>query len=239
MRRAKTDWLVAALSSVCLCAIISMAINRPATALAANSALHTGNCASCHPAPEFTDFRFHNTGAAQEEFDELHGAGSFARLSIPSYSERKRYPERYLPATPQHPRSTGIFRAVPAQSSPAATDLGLWNVFGNPDFPEVQSQIGRLLCGTRPCEPRKELPSTIALFRTPGLRDLGHAWPYLHTGRMTSLEETIHFYIRMSALAKAGKVRNGDPELTRISLDEEDVASLAAFLRALDEDYDN
>jgi len=234
-----TGWSVAVLSSVLLCMIIAMPMNSPATALAASASLHTGSCASCHPAPEFTDFRFHNNGTAQDEFDGLHGAGSFAKVHIPAYSERARHPEQYLPATAQHPHATGVFRAVPAESHPLATDLGLWNIFGNPDFPEVQSQIGRLICGTRPCEPRRELPSTIALFRTPGLRDLGHSWPYLHTGRIATLEGMVHFYIRMSALSKAGQLRNGDVELTRISLDEDDVASLVAFLRSLDEDYDN
>lgn len=238
-RGSVTDWFVAVLSGALLCVIIASLTTSHATAIAAGAALHTGNCASCHPAPEFTDFRFHNTGAAQEEFDALHGAGSFAQLPVPSYSERKRHPEKYLPATVQHPHATGVFRALPVASNPLATDLGMWNIFGNPDFPDVQNQISKLLCGTRPCEPSRELPSTIALFRTPGLRDLGHSWPYLHTGRMATLEDMLHFYIRMSTLAKAGQLRNGDLELTRISLDEEDIASLTAFLRSLDEDYDN
>jgi len=56
---------------------------------------------------------------------------------------------------------------------------------------------------------------------------------------MAAVEDVLHFYIRMSALARAGQLRNGDPELTRISLDEQDIAALAAFLRSLDEDYND
>ncbi len=241
-RRLRSDWIVAAVTSLLLCAIMAAAMNSPASDRApdaSNISAHAGNCFRCHPAPEFTDVRFHNTGAAQEEYDALHGAGSFARLPVPSYAERNRHPNRYLPATPNHPHATGVFRSVPVINNPSATDLGMWNVFANPDYPEVQSQMRGLLCDTGPCDPKLQLPHTIALFRTPSLRDLGHSAPYLHTGRMTTLEDVLHFYIRISNLAKAGQLRNADPELTHISLDEQDVAALAAFLRSLDEDYDN
>ena len=206
---------------------------------ASNSLSHAGNCFVCHPAPDFTDERFHNTGGAQEEYDSLHGVGSFAKLPVPSYMERSHHPDQYLPATLSHPHATGVFRSLPAMSNPSATDLGMWNIFANPDYPKVQSEMRRLLCDTRPCDPNVQLPRTIALFRTPSLRDLGHSWPYLHTGRMATVEDVLHFYVRMSGLARAGQLRNGDSELTRISLDEQDVAALAAFLRSLDEDYND
>ena len=203
------------------------------------AASHAGNCSACHPAPDFTDVRFHNTGAAQEEYDSLHGPGSFALLPVPSYEERIRHPDEYLPATPSHPHAKGVFRSLPTVSNLSATDLGVWNIFANPDFPDVQSQMTSLLCDTRPCDPNVQLPRTLALFKTPTLRDLGHSWPYLHTGRMTTLPDVLHYYLKMSGLAKAGDLRNGDAELRGISLDEQDIAELAAFLRALDEDYDN
>ncbi len=247
-RRLPSDWIIAAVISLFLCAVMAVAMNSPAADRAQAAAntdshpstiAHAGNCFRCHPAPEFTDAHFHNTGAAQEEYDAVHGAGSFAQLPVPSYAERSRHPNRYLPATPNHPHSTGVFRSVPVMSNASATDLGMWNVFANPDYPEVQSQMRRLLCEKGPCDPKQQLPRTIALFRTPGLRDLGHSGPYLHTGQMATLEDVLHFYSRMSALARAGQLRNADPELSRISLDEQDIAALAAFLRSLDEDYDN
>ncbi len=236
-----SDWMVAVAACIFLCVIMAAAMNSPTAdrTSAANSDSHVGHCVTCHPAPEFTDFRFHNTGAAQEEYDALHGPGSFAQLSVPSYRERRRHPNRYLPATPRHPRAAGVFRSVPAIGDPSATDLGMWNVFANPDYPDVQSEMRRLLCDTHSCDPKLQLPRTIARFRTPSLRDLGHSWPYLHTGRMATVEDVLHFYRRMAVLARAGQLRNGDPELTQISLDEQDTAALAAFLRSLDEDYDN
>ncbi len=246
-RKLPSDWIAAAAIGLYLFAVMAAAMNSPADRAQATpninshagTVAHAGNCFRCHPAPEFTDVRFHNTGAAQEEYDSVHSAGSFAQLPVPSYAERKRYPNRYLPATPRHPHASGVYRSVPVMSNISATDLGMWNVFANPDYPEVQSQLRRMLCENRPCDPKLQLPRTIALFRTPGLRDLGHSAPYLHTGRMTTVEDVLHFYIRMSALARDGQLRNADPELSRISLDEQDIAALAAFLRSLDEDYDN
>jgi cytochrome c peroxidase len=194
---------------------------------------------TCHQAPEFTDFKFHNTGAAQEEYDTVHGEGSFAKLQIPSFMERRKRPDRFLPPTPQHPKALGVFRLPASQSDAQAADLGLWNVFANSDFPEPQAKLEKLLCTDKACAPRLLLPRTIALFRTPSLRDLGHSAPYLHTGRKATLEDVLHFYMQRSSLTREGKLRNGDPELSSIELDEDDATAVAAFLRSLDEDYDN
>jgi hypothetical protein len=60
----------------------------------------------------------------------------------------------------------------------------------------------------------------------------------LHTGALDSLEAVVGIYRETSALAEAGELRNGAPELAAMSLTEDDVAPLAAFLAALDEDYD-
>jgi len=204
-----------------------------------HSLSHTGNCVRCHPAPDFTDVHFHNTGAAQEEYDAVHGAGTFAQLHIPSHAERSLDLARYLPCTASHPQGTGIFRSTPSANNPSATDLGLWNVYANPDYPNVQEPLRKILCAGGVCDPNVQLPKTIAMFRTPTLRDLGNSWPYLHTGRMATTEDVLHFYVQMSGLARAGKLRNGAPELRAISLDEQDIAALVAFLRSLDEDYDN
>jgi cytochrome c peroxidase len=88
--------------------------------------------------------------------------------------------------------------------------------------------------GTLP--PAAALPGTIALFKTPTVRDLVSSEPYLHTGRMDTIEDMLQFYQNFSALARAGAVRNADPQLSNISLDSSAVAPLAAFLRALDEE---
>ncbi|HSQ90681.1 MAG TPA: hypothetical protein VLM19_00750, partial [Nitrospiraceae bacterium] len=43
-----------------------------------------GNCLACHAAPNITDFKLHNTGIAQNEYDGIHGNGSFMGLTIPT-----------------------------------------------------------------------------------------------------------------------------------------------------------
>jgi cytochrome c peroxidase len=165
-------------------------------------------------------------GVAQEEYDALFGAGAFAALEVPSLAARDASPDAF--------RSR--FLAVPSASRPGATDLGLWNVFANPAVPRPQARLRTLLgCQETPTE--GDLAKTIALFKTPTLRDLGQSAPYFHTGAKDSLEAVLQHYIDFSALARAGKVRNGDRELARIQLDPAAVEPLRAFLRSLNEDY--
>ena len=199
-----------------------------------------GNCTACHAAPNFTDFDFHNTGIAQAEYDGIHGAGSFAQLDIPGLHQRNQSPDEFLPATEQHPNAQEPFRAIPSAENPQLTDLGLWNIFANKDFPLPQFRIWRLLCKANPytgCKQRKLLPKTIALFKTPGLRDLSHSAPYAHTGQADTLDDIIQGYIDNSNLARSGDLRNGDREMKRITLIPADKAPLILFLLSLNEDY--
>lgn len=197
-----------------------------------------GNCLACHPAPNFTDFKAHNTGAAQKEYDEIpgHGAGAFMNLTIPTLATRT--PDD-LPATEQHPGASERFRAVPAAST-TLTDLGLWNVFANPDMPNPQAKIQNILCDDeQPCSvPQSELLNrAIALFKTPSLRDPGHSAPFMHTGQFDTLDDVIDAYINNSDKARAGTLRNGDSRLQGIALKPNDNTSLVAFLKSLNEDY--
>lgn len=212
---------------------------RYATNSARRPAHGIGNCVACHAAPDFTDFGFHNTGAAQEEYDALHGAGAFARIEIPALADRNANPDRWLPPSAKHPKASGPFLDIPAVDRPGVTDLGLWNVFANPDQPLVQPALRQLLNGDARPQPDEVLLSrTVGLFKTPSLRGLAFSGPYLHTGGKDTLEEVVEFYLRMSRLAREGKVRNASPEMSGIFLKQEDIVPLAAFLRALNEDYE-
>lgn len=71
-----------------------------------------GNCLVCHAAPDFTDFKLHNTGTAQLEYDGIHGNGSFAALSNPTLTTRT---SNDLLATEQHPLCN---RALPFNPNP-------------------------------------------------------------------------------------------------------------------------
>jgi cytochrome c peroxidase len=198
-----------------------------------------GNCVACHPAPHFTDFGFHNTGATQVAYDALHGKGAFLDLRIPPLAERNADPERWLPASESHPSGSGRFRAPAAADRPGETDLGAWNVLGNPDLPRPQQRLLAKFCnGKLPCSVSEQLPRAIAAFRTPGLRDLGHSAPYLHDGSLDSLQAVLDLYRHTPLGAREGVLRNPDPELAGVRIGEENVSALLAFLRALNEDYD-
>ena len=197
-----------------------------------------GNCIACHAAPNFTDFKAHNTGTTQKEYDAIpgHGNGAFMNLAIPTLATRT---ADDLPATEQHPTASELFRAVPSAGT-TLTDLGLWNVFANPDMPAPQAKIRAILCeNDQPCAASQGelLDRAIARFKTPGLRDLGHSAPFMHTGQFDTLDNVLQFYREMSDLARAGTLRNGATQLQGIALKPEDIPPLAAFLKSLDEDY--
>lgn len=201
-----------------------------------------GNCIACHAPPQFTDHRLHNTGVSQANYDALFGAGAFGALEIPGLAERNRRPDTYLPASVQHPDAQSRFRSAPSRDDPGFADLGVWNVFANPDFQKPQKALSQMLCDSNAlrahgCTPTALLLSAVARFKTPSIRDLGHSDPYFHSGSAATLEEVVAFYLRASDLARAGRLRNGAPELRAVRFDNEDIRPLTAFLRSLNEDY--
>ncbi len=220
---------------------LKMFLAEPATLPASTAELEAGkigNCVACHTTPNFTDFKAHNTGTTQKEYDEIpgHGDGAFGNLAIPSLATRT---ADDLPATEQHPGSSERFRAVPAVGT-TLTDLGLWNVFANPDMPEPQDKIRNILCDDeQPSSVSQSdlLNRAIARFKTPGLRDLAHSAPFMHNGQFDTLDNVIDFYKDVSDQARAGTLRNGATQLQGIALLGNDVAPLVAFLNSLNEDY--
>ena len=201
-----------------------------------------GNCLACHVAPNFTDFKLHNTGVAQREYDDPavgagHVLGSFAALSIPNLATRT---ANDLPSTEQHPGASDRFRSIPTAGT-TLTDLGVWNVFANPDMPNPQAKIRAILCDehlplTCPAD-SVLLDEAIARFKTPGIRDLGHSAPYMHNGKSDTLDNAVGFYLGSSSAARAGTLRNGATSLQGIALLPADIAPLVAFLKSLNEDY--
>ena len=201
---------------------------------------HAGNCAACHQAPDFTDFIFHATGVTQQEYDNAHGSGTFVKLTIPSLTDRNNSFDLYLPASASHPNATESFRRAASAGNPNYADLGLWNVYLNPDMPNPQPNLAKFVCATgKDCTVDKGLASTIAQFKTPILRDLEDSAPYFHNGSAITFNDVIEFYITNSKLAQNGLLRNAPAELAKMSLSEDDVAALVAFLKSLTEDYDD
>ena len=211
-----------------------------AAAVGSGSDQHAGNCAACHTAPDFTDFTFHNNGLTQDEYDGVHGEGAFMALQVPGLAARSAAPNQWLPQTPQHPLATEVFRRPALASHPNYADLGMWNIYLNPDYPNPQANLSAFVCAEgKDCSVDQGLASTIALFKTPDLRDLVDSAPYFHDGSRPQLGDVVSFYVKSSALAKAGLLRNAPAEFSQMSLSSDDVDALSAFLLSLTEDYDD
>lgn len=203
-------------------------------------AQHAGNCAACHQAPDFTDFSFHTTGVSQDEYDAVWGAGAFMNLHVPGLAERNANFDQYMPASGAHPNAIEAFRHAASVSSAALADLGMWNIYQNPDVPGPQKVLSSIVCAQgRDCSVDAGLASTIAQFKTPTLRDLEDSAPYFHNGSRATFEDVIAFYVVNSQLAHQGLLRNAPPEFANMHLTNDDIAALAAFLKSLTEDYDD
>jgi cytochrome c peroxidase len=209
-----------------------------ATAGATNA--HAGNCVSCHQAPDFSDFVFHNNGVSQAEYDGVHGAGAFMNLAVPTNAQRLANFNAYLPASANHPNASESLRHEASASNSSYADLGLWNVYLNPDMPNPQANLKSFVCAAgKDCSVDQGLASTIAQFKTPVLRDLEDSAPYFHNGSAPKFNDVINHYIQMSQLAQSGAMRNAPPEFANMSLSQADVAALVAFLQSITEDYDD
>ena len=167
-----------------------------AAASGSGSDQHAGNCAACHTPPSFSDFAFHNTGVAQDEYDGVHGAGAFAALHVPGLAERTGAYDQYLPRNPTHPNASEAMRR-PASANANYADLGLWNIYLNADYPNPQANLKSFVCGSgADCSIDGGLASTIAQFKTPLIRDLVDSAPYFHNGSRAQLGDVVDFYIK-------------------------------------------
>jgi cytochrome c peroxidase len=207
---------------------------------ATDGSQHAGNCASCHAAPNFTDFVFHCTGVSQEEYDAANGAGSFMNLAVPALAQRNANYNQYLPMTLNHPSASEAFRHIAVAGQPQFADLGMWNVYLNPDIPNPQQALAGVVCAPgNDCSVDQGLASTIAQFKTPNLRDLADSNPYFHNGSKLTLQDVVNFYVFNSQLARQGNLRNAPPQFQSMSIDQSDVSALVAFLQSLTVDYDD
>lgn len=173
--------------------------------------LSNGNCVACHVPPLFTDFSFHNIGISQSEYDSVHGEGSFGELAIPGAAAAVRPSTR--------------LRETPSREKPGEADLGHWNF--------VDLKDSRL---RRPGEGEDRfLGRMIGAFKTPTLRHLAYTQPYMHSGAYVNLEDALAEIMRLSRLARAGRVRQADDELQLIQIDEGHIRALVSFLNSLNE----
>ena len=88
------------------------------------------------------------------------------KLVIPNQNDRLANFDAYLPASANHPNATESFRHAAVAGSPQFADLGVWNVYMNPDIPNPQSQLQALICANvQNCAVDQGLPATIALIQ--------------------------------------------------------------------------
>ncbi len=207
---------------------------------AVDGSQHAGNCVACHTPPNFSDFGFHNNGVAQQEYDNANGSGAFLALNVPTQAERIANYNQYLPVTTNHPNATESLRHPAVAGQPQYADLGLWNVFLNPDIPNPQTSLQAVVCTVATdCTVDQGLATTIAKFKTPMLRDLEDSEPYFHNGSAITFNDVVTSYVNASTLARKGLLRNPAPEFQGMSISDSDVQALAAFLASLTEDYDD
>jgi cytochrome c peroxidase len=84
--------------------------------------------------------------------------------------------------------------------------------------------------------PAQGLPNTIAQFKTPTLRDLADSAPYFDNGGKPNFHHVTQFYVAGSQLARQGLLRNAAGEFQGMSIHQNDVAALSAFLASLTKD---
>jgi cytochrome c peroxidase len=171
----------------------------------------SGNCATCHTPPLFTDFSFHNKGVSQIDYDRVHGEERFAALPVPDMASAR--------------RPSAQFRENPSKEKPGEADLGFWNFVDLKTSPLRRAGEGD----------DAFLRRMIATFKTPTLRNLAYTHPYFHNGSIHTLEETLAEIIRLSDMTRAGRVREGDEELAKIRVGAAEIAPLVAFLKTLNE----
>ena len=202
-----------------------------------------GNCIACHHAPAFTDFLVHNVGVTQAEYDALHGSGASPRSRFPTWPRAMptRTPSSRRPrCTRPPPESSAAFPT----SRPGAHRPRRLERLANPDLPPPQTALTSVLCEALSLDP-PELHAGDAPVRSRSRRSRRLASATLGTRRPTctpassTRSRTCSTTTRRSASWRStarcgtpilGSLESPSPSRSKIAL--------AAFLRALFEDYD-
>lgn len=169
-----------------------------------------GNCVMCHTPPTFSDNRFHNTGIARREYENVNGEGTFGRINIPDAEAE---------------RPVDSFLSIPTILDDQAVDLGHWNYVDLEKSPQRMEG-----------ETDDELLGRMAgAFKTPRLRNTTPSAPYMHNGAYATLEDTVREIVKLSGKAQSGEYPNMAEEFRTMRLSEEHIAPLVAFLKALED----
>lgn len=114
--------------------------------------------------------------------------------------------------------------------------MGAWNFYQRQQA--VTKVLKNQVCPKLKTNEDCPLPLMLARFKTPSLRNLGHSAPYFHHGKRKKLRNVLRHYVQAQALAKHSLLKNGDPELSKMSFSHETFNEIEAFLESLNEHYD-
>lgn len=126
-----------------------------------------------------------------------------------------------------------IIHAASTQVETPFHNTGLYNIDGKGAYPEPNRGVFEL----------SGLLRDMGQFRAPSLRNVAVTAPYMHDGSMATLEEVVSTYAaggrNITSGPNAGDGRINpykDPLISNISLTQQEVADLVAFLKTLTDD---
>lgn len=171
--------------------------------------VRTGNCVACHAGPELT----------------LAGTTSMkagiARTDVPARLQDG--------------------RLVVGERGVLHLDKGFSNIGVRPTAEDVGrggKEAGKFLSRQpllgQPAAPGPE-PQRVGVdgaFKIPGLRNVELTGPYFHNGGQATLKQVVEFYDRFADFADIN-IRELDPEMARVDLEEDDEVFVTKFLVAL------
>jgi cytochrome c peroxidase len=111
----------------------------------------------------------------------------------------------------------GRYDGVPALLEDEFNGLGTYS-----DAPDDPGRLTRFLASR---------PEHLGQFKTPTLRNVALTAPYMHDGRLATLEDVVRYYARIDPRTFVGHHR--EAILQPIALDDDDVRDLVAFLESL------
>jgi len=180
-----------------------------------------GMCIACHVPPLFSDQFYYNIGSTQIEYEEVHGAGTFKDIDIPSLSAR----------------GDKFFLERPSIEDQSKVDLLAWNFYArNIDFTKL---VDSLLCApNKPCPQEKVLGAMVGRVKVPSLRLLGLSAPYFHHGKFENIKQTLTHYRDIKNKLNKTNFINLDPRMNNIIIQDDDIKYLESFLNSLNEHYE-
>jgi cytochrome c peroxidase len=186
------------------------------------------------------DAAFGGAGGSAVTFDNVANAvAAFERTLVSNKSPFDRYVAGDAGAlTPAERRGLTLFRSLKTRCFECH---GFPN-FANPDFKVIGvPDLPPHIAGQPPTPAQKDLgraeivqdPASEHAFKVPTLRNIALTAPYMHNGRLATLENVIDFYASGGGEGNGMKLPNLDDKIRRFTLTPQEKSDLVAFLKSL------